>query len=129
MAGFKGKGSKDMYKDSPKLGKGADGKVSVNKGPTEAEKVANTENGQQGGQPVTEEAMPMPVRHASERHAMHAKHEMEHGMHDAGKHGDKKEMHARHEADHKAMNKKHGKEMAKAGDGAADGAEQQVEGE
>lgn len=129
MAGFKGKSSKEMYKDSPKLEKGKDGKMSVNAGPTEAEKVANTENGQQGGQPVHEEAMPMPVRHASERHAMHAKHEQEHGMHDAGKHGDKKEMHARHEADHKAMHKKHEKEMAKASDSHDDDEEQQVEGE
>lgn len=131
MATFKGKSSKDMYKNSPKIGKGADGKAAVEKGPTEAERVANTDNGQQGGQPVTEEAMPMPVRHASERNDLHAKHSQEHGMHDAGKHGDKKEMHARHEADHKAMHKKHEKEMAKAGNDDNDdaGPAQQVQGE
>ena len=121
MANFKTKSSKDMYKNSPKLERNKEGKMDVNPGPTEAEKVANKENDQQGGQPVHEEAMPMPVRHASERHAMHAKHEQEHSLHDHGKHGDKKALHERHAADHKAMHKKHEKEMAKAGEGDADG--------
>lgn len=129
MAAFKGKSSKDMYKNSPKIGKDADGKAAVEKGPTEAERVANTENGQQGGQPVTEEAMPMPVRHAAERHAMHGKHEQEHGMHDSGKHGDKKEMHSRHQSEMKAMHKMHEKQAATGGDDDAVGPAQQVEGE
>ena len=123
MAGFKGKGSKDMYKDSPKLSKGKDGKMSVNKGPTEAEKVATEDNGQVEGGPVTEEALPAPARHASERLALHSKHEGEHAAHDHAKHGDKKELHARHLAEHKAMHKKHEKEAA------AGGAEQPAAGE
>ncbi len=107
---FKGKGSKDMYKGSPKIGKGANGKAAVEKGPTEAEKTANTENGQQGGEPVTEEAMPTPVRHMKAHHDLHAKHMQEHAMHDHAKHGDKKEMHSRHEAELKALHKMHEKQ-------------------
>lgn len=129
MAGFKGKGSKDMYAHSPKLERGKDGKMNVNAGPTEAEKVANADNGQQGGQPVHEEAMPMPVRHMKERHDMHSRHEHEHAMHDHGKHGDKKMLHERHLAEHKAMHKRHEKEAAMGGEGAAGGAEQPVVGE
>lgn len=120
---FKGKSSKEMYKDSPKIVKGK-----ASKGPTEAEKVANTENGQQGGQPVTEEAMPMPVRHASERQAMHGKHEQEHSLHDHKKHGDKKEMHSRHQAELKAMHKIHEKQAAMGGDDDAAPAPQPVAG-
>lgn len=127
---MKPKSSKEMYKDSPKVDKGKDGKPAVNKGPTEAEKVANKENGQQGGQPVTEEAMPMPVRHSMERHTMHGKHEHEHAMHESGKHGDKKEMHARHQTEMKAMHKMHEKQSAMGGDDdAAGGSPQPVAGE
>ncbi len=101
------RGSASMYKNSPRLEKGEDGKVGVSKnpGPTKAEKTATAENGQVGGEPIHEEMM---ARHNLDRHTMHAAHEHEHAMH---KGGDKHEMHERHHGEMKKMLKKHEDEM------------------
>ena len=89
-----GKGSSSLYQ-----------KPAKNAGPTEAEKTANAENGQVGGEPINHEMM---ARHNLDRHTMHSAHEHEHAMH---KGGDKKEMHDKHSKEHKAMLKKHDDEM------------------
>jgi hypothetical protein len=121
---FKAKSSKDMYKDSPKLERGEDGKVGVKK-VTEAERVANKENEQTSPMPVHEEMM---ARHSNDRHMMHAKHEHEHAIHKM-KH--KHEMHKRHESEIKDMHRRHEKEMDEGGreDAMTRGAEIEKEGE
>lgn len=108
-------GSKQMYKDSPRLSRGDDGKMSVSKKPTGAEKEAEKVNGQVEEMPVHEHEMSS--RHNLDRHMMHAKHEHEHAAH---KGGDKHEMHERHHTEMKAMMKKHEDEM---GSGRADAME------
>lgn len=103
-------GSKDVYKNSPKLSRGDDGKMGVH-AKKEADKPAAA-----SGETETDEAKEgMPVsdndvhaRHNLDRHMMHAKHEHEHSGH---KGGDKAEMHARHNTEIKAMLKKHEEEL------------------
>lgn len=91
-----------LYDESPSIKHDAEGKTKVEKSkkPTSAE----------GDKGVKDESFPVHVRHAMERHSMNAKHEMEHGIHDAAKSGSKSEMHARHESERKAMHTKHEKE-------------------
>lgn len=94
--------AKDMYKDSPTLERDEEsGKMRQGKKKDE--------------HPVidagAEEGIPHAARHAMERLHMHAKHEQEHHAHDHGKHGDKKEMHGRHQKEMSDMHKKHEKEL------------------
>ncbi len=103
-------GSKEMYKNSPKLERGEDGKMSVHKKSQEA----NSENPSEGheGEPVhvkNEEHQNMHARHNLERHMLHGKHEHEHAMH---KGGSKEAMHERHAKEHHNMLKSHNEELA-----------------
>lgn len=115
-------GSKEMYANSPKLGRGEGGKVEVTKKPTAAEESAEKENGQVEEMPVHDEAMGVPphARHVMERMDLHAKHQHEHHTHDHGKHGDKHEMHERHMKEHRDMFKRHEKELASEDGGRED---------
>ncbi len=105
-----------MYKDSPRLERGEDGKHSVKRGeekkaapaaPDKEEKVADGTDG-----------MPVETRHMHERRAMHHKHMGEHmGLHH--KHemehshgGEKAGMHERHETERAALHKEHHKELS-----------------
>lgn len=97
-----------MYGDSPRLEREESGKVAVKKKTAEKEDKDTTGEGEDQG---SGEQMPMMVRHSMERHEMNHAHEREHHMHDMGKHGDKKEMHERHEKMRKEMHSRHEKEM------------------
>ncbi len=104
-------GSKEMYKNSPKLERGSDGKMSVHK---KEQQEANAEDPSKGheGEPVHvkgEEGENMEARHNLARHLLHAKHEHEHAAH---KGGGKEEIHARHSKEHTEMLKNHDKEAA-----------------
>lgn len=96
--------AKKMYGHSPKLEREEGGKMSVKK---EAKKDKTVESEDQG----TGEQVPMAARHMMERGDMHHAMEKEHHMHDVGKHGDKKELHGRHEKMMKEMHARHEKEM------------------
>lgn len=111
-------GSKGMYKDSPKLERGEDGKMGVGHKKTAPEKEATAENGEVGGMPEHE----VHSRHNLERHMMHARHEHEHHTHE--KHGTSKEMlHEKHAKEHGDMLKKHNEELAAQTAGAEGGEE------
>jgi hypothetical protein len=100
-------GSKQMYKDSPRLEKNSDGKMGVSSKVTEATKEATAENGETGGMPEHETHS----LHNLERHNLHAKHEHEHHVHE--KHGGSKEhLHEKHAKEHHDMLKKHNEELA-----------------
>lgn len=102
-------GSKQMYKDSPKLERDEHGKMGVSK-PAEQSGKDEADEGM-SGEPVHHEVM---ARHNLERHLLHSKHEHEHAMH---KHGDKKEMHKRHHEEHGEMLKKHDAEIGSGEEG------------
>lgn len=106
MAGMMG--SKDIYKNSPKLSRGEDGKMGVKK-PAAQSGEEETDEAKEG-MPV--EAQDTMARHNLDRHMMHTKHEHEHAMH---KGSDKKEMHARHAKEHGEMLKKHDAEFGAEG--------------
>lgn len=111
MAGMMG--SKDLYKNSPKLERGENGKMGVSKKETPAPQSGSDEaDAGEAGMPV--EKNDMQGRHNLDRHMMFAKHEHEHATSKA----DKTEMHARHHTEIKAMMKKHEDEM---GPGSEDG--------
>ena len=105
-------GSKGMYKDSPKLERGEDGKMGVQK---KHQSTKSTEDPSAGheGEPVhvekENEEHEMHARHNMARHHLHAQHEMEHAMH---KGGSKEHMHAKHAKEHGDMLKAHDKEAA-----------------
>lgn len=104
--------SKRMYKDSPKIEHGEDGKAKVSRPARDAkaEKVqSGTEGVEENGSP--DGSLPMPARHAMERREMHNRHETEQSMHK----GDKKMSHERHEKEMKEMHARHEKEMMSAG--------------
>ena len=106
-------GSKEMYKNSPKLSRGEDGKMSVT---DKKQKEGGSEVPSAGeeGEHVTvknEEAENMHARHNLARHMMHAKHEHEHATH---KGGSKEEIHERHAKEHHAMLKSHNEELSGA---------------
>ena len=99
-------GMKDrMYKKSPSMSRGDDGEMEVSR----KEKSKDHEE-KHGGTAGTEEPIPAHVRHAHERHMMHAKHENEHAMHDHHEMGDKSEMHGRHQKEMEDMHARHEKE-------------------
>lgn len=106
--------SKDMYKNSPHLSRGDDGKVGVH----QKESEANTEDASSGheGEPVhvKNEEHEMKSKHAMERLTLHHKHEMEHHMH---KGGDKSELHKYHQKEMADMHKRHESE---SGSGRSD---------
>jgi hypothetical protein len=99
--------AKKMYGHSPKMERDEDGKMGVKKKAMEKDKGGEAED--QG----TGESIPMMARHAMERNEAHHSREREHHMHDLGKHGDKKEMHERHEKMMKEMHARHEKEHGK----------------
>lgn len=96
MAGMKSK----MYKDSPKMSRSESGHMEVTR---------HKENHMEkhGGTAGTEEAIPHHARHSHERHLLHAKHEMEHAMHDHVGAGSKGEMYGRHGMEREEMNARH----------------------
>ncbi len=96
-----------MYDKTPSI-KHEEGKAKVVKPSKKDKSGGETDEG------VKDEGFPVHVRHAMDRHHLHAKHETEHAMHD-GKGGDKKEMHARHEKEHKDMHTRHEKEAGAHG--------------
>jgi hypothetical protein len=96
-----------MYGDSPKLERDEGGKMGVKKKSME-KKDDEAEGEDEAG---TGDHLPVMVRHSMERHEMNSSHEREHHMHDMGKHGDKKEMHDRHEKMRKDLHTRHEKEM------------------
>jgi len=100
------KQAEKMYGNSPKLERDEkSGDMAVKRKEKPEEKAEGEDQGSaEGGIPVT-------ARHAMDRTEMHMKHAREHMMHDAGKHGDKKEMHGRHEEEMKMMHKRHEKEL------------------
>lgn len=108
-----GKAAK-MYKDSPKLERDDEsGKMEAKKPDhKEEEKKDGTEGEDRGGM---KDGVPAHARHVIERMGMHHKHENEHHTHDHGKHGDKKEMHGRHQKEMSEMHKRHEKEAGKTG--------------
>ena len=88
--------SDKMYKNSPKLEKGEDGKTKINKKSEESNEAgkepdeASMENAGLEGQPV--QAKEMQDRHMTEMKDMHGRHEKEH-----------KDMHKRHQTEMKKM--------------------------
>lgn len=94
-----------MYKDSPSMERNEEGKMDVKKKP------AHKDDVKAGTEGEVREGIPAHARHAIERMELHHKHQHEHHAHDHGKHGDKKEMHERHEKEHRDMHKRHEKEM------------------
>ncbi len=107
---------KRLYKDSPKLERSEKGDIKAVKpsdkegAPSESMKKADEIQAGDDGMKVTE-GLPPHVRHAHERQSMHARHEMEHSVHDHANAGAKKEMHGRHEKDMKDMHGRHEKEI------------------
>lgn len=93
-----------LYDSSPEMKRGEDGKVAVKK----SEKKTDQKEGKKEHENAAS-GLPTHVLHAHERQSMHARHEMEHGAHDTGKGGDKKEMHGRHEKEMKDMHTRHEK--------------------
>lgn len=100
-----GKKAAKMYKDSPKMERSEEtGKMDVKKKPAHKDDVKSGTEGE------VREGVPVHARHAMDRMALHHKHETEHYAHDQGDHGDKKEMHGRHEKEMADMHKRHHKE-------------------
>ena len=100
--------SEKMFGNSPKSERDPeDGKVKVKKADKAKDEEAVTEGGAEG------EGAHVTARHSMERAEMHMKHHREHHTHDMAKHGDKKELHARHEDELKMLHKKHEKELGK----------------
>lgn len=97
---MKSRGEK-MYKDSPTLERGEDGKMS---------KTKKKETPEDASGKAVEQDGSTHARHAMERGIMHHRHEMEHAAHDM-KGGDKKELHARHIKEMTDMHKRHEKEI------------------
>ena len=96
-----------MFGNSPKMERDGE-KMVVKKKAAEKEGKDTTGEAEDQG---SGEAVPMMVRHAMERSDMHHAHERAHHMHDVGKHGDKKELHATHEKMMKDLHSRHEKEM------------------
>lgn len=106
-------GSKEMYGNSPKLHRGADGKMGVTK---KMQQESGSEDPSAGheGESVhvkNEEAENMMARHNLERHMLHGKHEHEHASHRGGS---KESMHDRHAKEHHNMLKSHNEELTGA---------------
>lgn len=93
-----------LYDESPAIKHDEEGHTRVEKSSKKEHIAGKEEKG------VEAEAFPIHVRHGMERRAMHSHHETEHGIHDAAKAGNKKEMHERHEKEHKEMHTRHEKE-------------------
>ena len=117
----------NLYDESPKIEHDEHGSTKVVKTPKKDIGPSGTEKGDkdEGFKYDKGEGMPSHVRHAMDRHHMHAKHEHEHSMHDHHGGGDKKVMHERHEKEMKEMHTRHEKEAGAEGhheDGAEAGA-------
>lgn len=101
--------AKKMYGEDgkgPRLEREEGGKMAVKKKSMEKDSEEKESEDKDGsGQPL-----PVMVRHSMERHDMHHTMEREHHMHDMGGHGDKKEMHGRHEKMMKELHARHEKE-------------------
>lgn len=113
MAEKKKSRAEKMYGDSPEMKRDEEsGKMAVKKPSQSEKKSKEVEGGTEGAERegMKDGAMPHHVRHAMGRNDMHARHEHEHSMHDHMKHGDKKEMHARHEKEMRTMHTRHEKE-------------------
>lgn len=91
----------NLYDETPSMKRDDDGKMGVKK----AEKKPESKSGSESAS----SSLPVHVMHAHERQSMHARHEMEHSVHDTGKGGDKKEMHVRHQKEMKDMHTRHEK--------------------
>lgn len=100
-----------LYDESPSIKHDEEGHTKVEKSSKKAHTATSEEKGVEG------EHFPIHVRHAHERHSMNAKHEMEHGIHDAAKAGHKGVMHGRHESERKAMHTRHEKEAGATSEG------------
>lgn len=98
-----------LYDESPSIKHDEAGHTKVVK----ESKKAHTDGKEEKG--VKDEHFPVHVRHAMERRNMQHAHENEHGIHDAAKAGDKKEMHGRHEKEMSAMHTRHEKEAGATG--------------
>lgn len=118
--------SSKMYKDGPTMKKDEDGKPTVSKTETKAEKASDRTQEGMDGVKMEEKGDGMPIhgRHAMERRSLHHQHETEHAVH--GDH-DKKEMHARHEAAMKSLHGKHEKEMGETGKEAGGSGKKEIE--
>lgn len=103
-----------LYDESPTIKHAEAGGTKVVKTPKKEHGDGPVEKGVEG-EGFKEHGMPHHVRHAHERHTMHAKHEHEHAMHDAHGHGHKKEMHDRHEKEIKEMHTRHEKDAGMDG--------------
>lgn len=115
-------GSKEIYKNSPKLERSEKGNMQVSKKVTPAEKRATADNGEVGGMPVHDmhahERREMKHRHSHEKLQLHSRHEAEHDMHKGHKgmlhdkhEREDEEMHTRHEGEQEAMHDRHEQEM------------------
>ncbi len=109
-----------LYDESPMLKRSEEGHMKVEKTPKKDMGDGPVDKGVEG------EGYPVHVRHAHERHMMHAKHEHEHSMHDHHEEGHKHELHARHEKERHEMHTRHEKEAGahggkEAGAGGATG--------
>lgn len=103
-----GKMADQMFGNSPKMERDEEsGKVAIKKKVVDKDTTGEAEDQGSG------EQIPMAARHGMERAEMHMNHQREHHMHDHGKHGDKKEMHDRHEKMMKEMHARHEKETGK----------------
>lgn len=99
-----------MYKESPKLERGENGKMDVVKS---SRVEADKEQAGIDGMKVSGD-LPPHVRHATERRDMYNRHETEHAVHDNAGNSDKQEMYSRHLKEHGDMGKRHAKEYAKS---------------
>ena len=100
-----------LYGNSPKMERDEEsGKMGIKKKSAAKEGKDTTGEAEDQG---SGQGVPMEVQHSMERHEAHHSREREHHMHDMGKHGDKKEMHGRHEKMMADMHKKHEKELGK----------------
>ena len=113
----------NLYDESPKIEHDEHGSTKVVKTPKKDIGPSGTEKGDkdEGFKYDKGEGMPSHVRHAMDRHHMHAKHEHEHSMHDHHGGGDKHEIHARHIKEHSDMLKRHEKEGEHGGKEAGSG--------
>lgn len=102
--------SSKLYKDSPRMERDEEGKVSIKK-PSDKEKQSEMGDGEPVHEPKEHQGIPSHSRHVMERMEMHRKHEHEHHAHDHGGHGEKSEMHKRHHKEMGDMHKRHEKEL------------------
>ena len=118
-----------LYDESPHIEDDGEGHKKVKKEAKSSGKEPHVDGGSEKG--IEGEHFPIHVRHAHERHHMHAKHEHEHALHDHH-HGvsGKEEMHTRHEKEFKDMHTRHEKEAGAEGGkmaGAGGAAQEPIE--